>query len=134
MLRTGLPSMPASRVPGLEAVGPRSHRRGDAPFQGVRVDTGFIAGSDPRDDVNAGEVRLRDLHLRFHAERGKRLADDFFDALTDLCVVFFARHEHQAGIESVKRIAPEQHANPRTLLQSEYARDDTIQLGNTCLE
>ncbi len=100
----------------LEAVGPRPHRGGDAQFQGVRVDMDFIAGSGPCDDVNAGEVRLCDLHLRLHAVRGKCLADDFFDALTDLCVVFFARYEHQAGIESVKRIAPEQHANPRTLL------------------
>jgi len=56
--------------------------------------------------VNAREVRFRDLDLRFHAERRERLANDFLDALPDLRVVFFARHEHQAGIEPAKRVAP----------------------------
>ena len=54
----------------------------------------------------------------------KRLADDAFDALADLRVVFLARHEHQAGIEAAKCVAPQQHAHARPLLQAEDAGDD----------
>ena len=84
--------------------------------------------------MNAREIRLGDLHLRFHADGGERLANDFFDALPDLRVVFFARNEHQAGIEPAKRVASQQHPNPRALLQSENAGDDAVQFRNGRLE
>ncbi len=119
---------------GLESIQPRAHRCGYAPLQGVGVDPGVVAGAGPRDDMDSGEIRFGDLHLGFHAERGKRLADDFFDALADLSIVFFARHVDQAGIESAERIAPQQHADARALLQAEYSRDDAVQLGDARLE
>ena len=117
-----------------KAVRPRSHRGGDAPFQCARVDVGFVGGTGSCDDVHTGEVRLRYLHLRFHAGRGKCLANYRFDALTDLRVVFLARHEHQAGVEPAKCVAPQQHANPRALLQAEDAGDDAVQFRNARLE
>ena len=61
-----------------------------------------LGGSGSGDDVDAGKIRFRDLHLRFHAERGKRFAYHPFDSLPDLGVVFLARHEHQARIKAVK--------------------------------
>ena len=60
-------------------------------------------GERARDDVDAGEVRFGDLHLRFHADRRERLADDALDALAHLGVVLLARHENQARIEAPER-------------------------------
>ena len=84
--------------------------------------------------MNAREIRLGDLHLRFHAERGERLADDAFDALAHLGVVLLARHENQAGIEAPKRVAAQQQPHARPLLQTEDAGDDADQIRHAGLE
>jgi hypothetical protein len=87
-----------------------------------------------RDDVDTGQIRLGDLHLRFHADRRQRGTDDALDALTHLGVVLFARHEHEARIEAPERIAAEQEAHPRPLLQSEDAGHQPDEIGHARLK
>ena len=67
----GIRLVEARQQRGLEVIQPRAHGRGDAPLQRVRVDVRRFARRGARDDVNAREVRLGDLHLRFHADRGE---------------------------------------------------------------
>ena len=84
--------------------------------------------------MDACKIRFRDLNLGFHAERGKGLADHALDSLADLRVVFLARHEHQAGIKAMEKIAAQQHAHPRPLLQADDAGDDAVEFGNARLK
>ena len=84
--------------------------------------------------MDAGEVRFRDLHLRFYAGGIERLADDALDALAHLRVVFLARHEDQAGIVTPEGVATQQQAHPRPLLQPEDARHQTDQIRHAGLE
>src|SRR5258707_4096940 len=93
-----------------------------------------FARRSPSHDVDSGKIRLRDLHLRFHAECRKRFPYHPFDALPNLGVVFLARHEDQAGIKPMKQIAAQQDSYPRPFLQAEYPRDDAVEFRDAGLE
>ncbi len=80
----------------LEGICPRAHRRGDALLQSVGIDPLGLYRKRAGDDVDAREVGLGDLNLRFHADGIERVAYHPLDALPHDGVVFLARHEDQA--------------------------------------
>ena len=80
----------------LERIQPGAHGCRHAPFQAVGIHRWGLARRHSSNDVYACQIRLRDLHLGFHAECRKRIAYDQLDALAHLCVVFLPRHEYQA--------------------------------------
>ena len=105
----------------LETVRPGADRCGHQQFEGVGLDALGLVGQRAGDQMDARQVRFGDLHLQLDARGVEGSADHRFDALSHDRVVFFARHEHQAGIETPERIAAQQQPHPGPFLQPENA-------------
>ena len=118
----------------LQAVFPRG--RGGRDFFFHRGDVVHRARALRRahQQVQAREVRIRDLHLRFHVRAAEALAHDAFDALAHLGVVAIARHVDQAGIEAPVGVAAREQAHASAFVEIDDAAHAGDQLRGRHLE
>ena len=110
-----LAEIAVQRVP--QPVAPRDDGLGDRGLDAAYRDVRLVLAVGVDDQVDARQRRLGYLHGRLDRVAVQRVEQDSLGLLADLGVVLLARHEHDAGVESVKGVAAQKELDAPAVLE-----------------
>ena len=118
----------------LQPVFPGGRRGSDGIFDGSDIFHGRRALRRAHQQVQPGEHGIRDLHLAFHVGAREAIAHDSLDTFAHFGVVAVARHEHEAGVETLIAVTPDEQAHSATFVQIDDAAHDGDEFGGRSLK
>ena len=118
----------------VQAIRPGDDELGELLLQFLNADARALALRRAHDNVHARQCRLGNLHGRVHRDAAEGVFQQCLDPAANRRHVFLSRHEHEAGEETLERIASQEQLDALAILQVQDTERRACEIADARLE